>query len=103
MGGGSVGSRAALANRRLTPEPMSSSPGTARSPPSISSLTSCRDLDAAAATSITLPHHRNGMISRHFATPAGLMVPPGCERASLRSLTYSASEMAERRLLYLDI
>src|SRR5512132_3281150 len=36
--------------RRLTPEPISSSPGTARSPPSISSLTSCRDLDAAAAT-----------------------------------------------------
>ncbi|HWX83420.1 MAG TPA: nuclear transport factor 2 family protein [Xanthobacteraceae bacterium] len=42
----------ALASRRLTPEPISSSPGTARSPPSISSLTSCRDPDAAAATLI---------------------------------------------------
>jgi hypothetical protein len=44
---GSVGWRAALASRRLSPEPISSSPGTARLPPSISFLTSCRDLDAA--------------------------------------------------------
>jgi hypothetical protein len=47
--GGVVGCRAALASRRLTPEPISSSPGTARLPPSISSLTSFRDLDATAA------------------------------------------------------
>src|SRR4029077_16950394 len=55
MGGGSVGCRAALVSRRITPEPISSSPGAARSPPSISSLTCCRDLDAAAATSIAPP------------------------------------------------
>src|SRR5262245_8567443 len=54
-GGGSVGCRAALSSRRHTLEPISSLPGTARSPPSISSLTSCRDLDAAAATSIAPP------------------------------------------------
>jgi hypothetical protein len=47
-GGRFVGCRAALASRRLTPEPISSSPETARLPPSISSLTSFRDLDAAA-------------------------------------------------------
>jgi hypothetical protein len=50
MRGASVGWRAAPANRRLWPEPTSSSPGTARSPPSISSLTNWRDLDAAEAT-----------------------------------------------------
>jgi hypothetical protein len=77
MGGGSVGCRAALASRRLTPEPISSSPGTARSPPSISSMTSCRDLDAAATTSITPPQPaaspRNGVISRHFLRESALL------------------------------
>ena len=43
------------ASRRLTPEPISSSLETARLPPSISFLTSFRDLDTAAAKSITPP------------------------------------------------
>jgi hypothetical protein len=49
MAGGSAGCRAALASRRLTLEPISSSPGTARLPPSIFSLTNFRDLDTGAA------------------------------------------------------
>src|SRR4051794_17396285 len=63
-----VGCPAPLARRQLTPGPISSSPETARSPPSISSLTRCRDLDAAAVTSITAPQPaappRNRVISR---------------------------------------
>jgi hypothetical protein len=46
--GGRVRWVAARASRQRTLEPISSSPGTARSPPSISSLTSCRDFDRAA-------------------------------------------------------
>jgi hypothetical protein len=49
MAGGSAGGQTALTSRRLTPEPISSSLGTARLPPSIFSLTNFRDLDTAAA------------------------------------------------------
>ncbi len=49
VGDGFVGCRAVLVTRRLTREPISSSRETARLRPSISSLTSFRDLDAAAA------------------------------------------------------
>ena len=57
MAGGSAGCPAALTSRRLTPEPISSSPGTARLPPSISSLTNFRDLDASA------PNVRSGSLA----------------------------------------
>jgi hypothetical protein len=50
MAVGSGGCRAALASRRLTPEPISSSSGTARLPPSISSLTRFLELEITAAT-----------------------------------------------------
>jgi len=48
--------------RQPTLEPISSSPGTARSPPSISSLTNFLELDIAAATSIA-PPQRGGWIN----------------------------------------
>src|SRR5438132_13601964 len=47
MAGGSDGYRAALVRRQLTPGLISSSPGTAGLPPSISFLTSYPELDAA--------------------------------------------------------
>src|ERR1044072_8131116 len=46
---GAGGCLAPLAWPQLTPGPISSSPGTARSPRSICSLTRCRDQDTAAA------------------------------------------------------
>jgi hypothetical protein len=52
-GGGSVGSRVVLASRRLWPELILSSPGTARFPPSISFLTRFPELDTAAGESQT--------------------------------------------------
>ena len=47
MAGGSNGYRAALVRRQLTPELISSLPGTAGLPPFISFLTSYPELDSA--------------------------------------------------------
>ena len=90
-GGGLVGCRAALASRRLMPEPISSSHGTARLAPSISSLTSSRDRDAAAANVSVIRWAR-----RKFKDGIGLVAFVGRTGIFLRTGSY-AMATAEHR------
>ena len=89
--GGLVGCRAALASRRLMPEPISSSHGTARLAPSISSLTSSRDRDAAAANVSVIRWAR-----RKFKDGIGLVAFVGRTGIFLRTGSY-AMATAEHR------
>jgi hypothetical protein len=70
------GCRAALASRQLTPEPISQSSGTARLPPSISSLTSFLELDRHPGPP------RRPMLASSSATPTGRRLPMCISRKS---------------------
>jgi hypothetical protein len=71
MAVGSVGCRAALANRQLTPELISLSSGTARLPQSISSLTNFLELARRNPTKLRQP---TSSPYSHSIVPGGLLV-----------------------------